>query len=49
MGTTDDRQDAARQSKPVWQRLAWFVVLWAAGAGVLWVISLLIRWAVVPA
>ena len=42
------RQVGHDVAKPIWQRLAWFVLLWAAGAGLLWVISLIIRWAVVP-
>ncbi|MCD8504493.1 MAG: hypothetical protein LRY53_11355 [Burkholderiaceae bacterium] len=48
MATTDEGDEAATDTKPGWQRLAWFVALWAAGAGVLWLISLVIRWAVVP-
>ena len=45
MAETDEGQQVP---KPVWQRLGWFVLLWAIGAGVLWLISLVIRWAVVP-
>jgi len=43
-----DKDQPKRKARPLWQRLGWFVLLWAAGAGVLWLISLLIRWAVVP-
>lgn len=48
MATTDEQKDAASQATPGWQRLVWFVALWGAGAGILWLISLVIRWAVLP-
>lgn len=48
MDTMDKQDGSGQPPKPVWQRLGWFVLLWAVGAGVLWIISLLIRWAVVP-
>ena len=34
--------------KPLLKRLVWFVVLWGASVLLLWVISLLIKWAIVP-
>lgn len=29
---------------PLWQRILWFVALWAAGVGAVALIGLLIRW-----
>ncbi|UOD51586.1 DUF2474 domain-containing protein [Orrella daihaiensis] len=44
----DDGHRGGEAPRPAWQRVGWFVLLWAAGAGLLWLISLVIRWAVVP-
>lgn len=48
MDTMDDGRGSSEPQRPAWQRVGWFVLLWAAGAGLLWLISLMIRWAVVP-
>jgi len=56
MATTPDPQDSQQntdqgtqertsQAPSKWRRLAWFVGLWGVSVFVLWLISLVIRWA----
>lgn len=48
MDTMDEKQGLGEQPKPAWHRLGWFVLLWAVGAGALWLLSLVLRWAILP-
>jgi hypothetical protein len=36
------------EPKSAWQRLTWFVLLWAVGAGFLWLVSLVLRRVLLP-
>jgi len=44
--TEADTHKQVSEAPSKWRRLAWFVGLWGVSVGILWVISLIIRWAI---
>jgi fatty acid desaturase len=44
---TPEPSNDPKQSAPLWRRLLWFVGLWGVGAFLMYLISLMIGWAVV--
>ena len=44
--TDPDTKEQVSEAPSKWRRLAWFVGLWGVSVFVLWLISLVIRWAI---